>query len=125
MEIYKKIAHIETPLDKADIEAEIEDRFGTMPRCAKMLTSIALIKAYAAKGRIKRVDQLKSELRLYPEDISLPVFVEVSKYDRANVQVCGVGKTPYFSVNVPKDKDFSEYVTNLISFYIKKCQELV
>lgn len=125
MEIYKKIAHIETPQDKKDIESEIEDRFGTMPRCAKMLTSIALVKASAVRGRIKRVEGLRGEFRLYPEDISLPVFVEISKYDRQRVQVCGVGKTPYFSVKLNKDEDFSQYLTDLISFYIQKSQELV
>ena len=90
-----------------------------------MLTSIALIKAYAVKGRIKRVEQLKDEIRLYPEDINLPVFVEISKYDREHVQVCGVGKTPYFSVKLPQEIDFSQYVTNLLIFYIQKTQELV
>ena len=125
MEIYKKIAHIENPVDKEDIEAEIVDRFGAMPKCAKMLTEIALVKAFAVKGRIKRVEQLRDELRLYPEDINLPVFVEISKYDRAHVQVCGVGKTPYFSVKIPKEQSFSQYLVDLISFYIQKTQELV
>ncbi|MBE6673807.1 MAG: transcription-repair coupling factor [Ruminococcaceae bacterium] len=125
MEIYKKIAHITNEADKKDIEAEITDRFGKMPPSARMLTSIALIKAYASRGRIKRVEQLKGEFRLYPEDVNLPVFVEISKYDRANVQVCGVGKTPYFSVKMPKDTDFSQYITNLLRFYIQKTQELV
>ena len=125
MEIYKKIAHIENEVDKRDIDNEIEDRFGKMPPSAKMLTSIALIKAYAVKGRIKRVEQLKDEIRLYPEDINLPVFVEISKYDREHVQVCGVGKTPYFSVKLPQEIDFSQYVTNLLIFYIQKTQELV
>ncbi len=125
MEIYKKIAHIENEVDKKDIDAEIEDRFGKMPPSAKMLTSVALIKAYAVKSRIKRVEQLKDEFRLYPEDINLPVFVEISKYDRAHVQVCGVGKTPYFSVKLPQDADFSQYITNLLIFYIQKTQELM
>ena len=125
MEIYKKIAHIESPIDKQDIESEIEDRFGKMPKPVKALTGIALIKASAVKGRIKRVEQLKGEYRLFPEDINLPAFVEMSKYDRAKVQVCGVGKVPYFSVKPGAEDDPSQYLTDLISFYIQKSQELV
>jgi len=125
MEIYKKIAHIENPVDKEDIENEIEDRFGKMPKSVKALTAIALIKASAVRGRIKRVEQLKGEFRLYPEDLNLPVFVEISKYDRARVQVCGVGKTPYFSVKLDANENSSQYLTDLISFYIQKSQELV
>ena len=125
MEMYKKIAHIETPEDKRDIETEITDRFGKMPRCAQMLTEIALVKAYAVRARIKRVEQLRTEIRLYPEDISLPVFVEISKYDRDKVSVCGVGKVPYFSVKLTPGQPFSQYLCDLISFYIQKTQELV
>lgn len=125
MEIYKKIAHIENEADKADIENEIVDRFGKMPPCARALTSIALVKSLAIQGRIKRVEQLKEEVRLYPEDLNLPVFVEISKYDRANVQVCGVGKVPYFSVKIKAGEDFSLPVANLIRFYIQKTQETV
>ena len=125
MEIYKKIAHIENEIDKQDVEKEIEDRFGKAPKCVHTLLSVALIKSAAVKGRIKRVDGLRDEFRLYPEDLDLNVFVEVSKYDRAHVQVCGVGKTPYFSVKLPKDTDYSQYISELISFYTKKSQELV
>ena len=125
MEIYKKIAHIENEEDKADIENEITDRFGKMPPCARALTSIALVKALAIRARIKRVEQLKEEVRLYPEDLNLPVFVEVSKYDRKTVQVCGVGKNPYFSVKIKAGEDFSQPVANLIRFYIQKTQETV
>ena len=125
MEIYKKIAHIQNEEDKRDIENEIVDRFGKMPPSARALTGIALVKAYAVRGRIKKVDQLKGEVRLFPEDLNLPVFVEISKYDRKNVQVCGVGKTPYFSVKIPEGSEFSQYVVELIKFYIQKTQETV
>ena len=125
MEIYKKIAHIENEEDKADIENEITDRFGKMPPCARALTSIALVKALAIRARIKRVEQLKEEVRLYPEDLNLPVFVEISNYDRKTVQVCGVGKNPYFSVKIKAGEDFSQPVANLIRFYIQKTQETV
>ena len=125
MEIYKKIAHIENEADRDDIENEITDRFGKMPPCAKALTAIALVKAMAIKGRIKRVEQLKEEIRLYPADLNLPAFVEVSKYDRKTVQVCGVGKNPYFSIKIKAGEDFSQPVVNLIRFYIQKTQETV
>ena len=125
MEIYKKIAHIENETDKKDVEAEIVDRFGEMPPPAKMLTIVALIKSFANQARIKRVEQLRDEIRLYPEDINVPVFVEISRYDMKNVQIKGSSKVPYFSVKVEKGQDFSQYVVNLLKFYIQKTQESV
>ena len=125
MEIYKKIAHIENEADKKDVETEIVDRFGEMPQCAKMLTSVALIKSFASQARIKRVEQLRDEIRLYPEDVNVPAFIEVSRYDIKNVQVKGTSKVPYFSVKTPEGQDFSQYVVNLLRFYIQKTQETV
>ncbi|MBO5313115.1 MAG: transcription-repair coupling factor [Clostridia bacterium] len=123
MEIYKKIAHIENETDRLDVENEIVDRFGEMPRTVKSLISVALVKAYASTARIKRVEQLRGEVRLYPEDISMPVFVEVSRYDRKTVEVCGTGKVPYFSVKIEPGEDFSQRVVGLLKFYIQKTQE--
>ena len=123
MEIYKKIAHIENEADKSDIENEITDRFGSLPKSVKALCSVAIVKAYASQARIKRVEQLREEIRLYPEDISLPVFVQISRYDPKTVKVCGMNKLPYFSVSVKQGEDFSQPVVDLIKFYIQKVQE--
>ena len=123
MEMYKKIAHIENETDRADIENELEDRFGNVPKSVKNLTRVALIKSFASQGRIKRVEQLATEIRLYPEDICLPVFVEASRYDMKNVSVQGTTKVPYFAVKTSSGEDFSQKVVNFLKFYIQKVQE--
>ncbi|MBO5287577.1 MAG: transcription-repair coupling factor [Clostridia bacterium] len=123
MEIYKKIAHIETELDKKDVEGEIVDRFGKMPPTVKMLTSVAIMKAYAQEAKIKRLEETKTEIRLYPSEVNLPVFVAVSNYDRRNVSVCGVGKIPYFSIKITTGEDYCQRVIDLLKFYTQKCKE--
>ena len=123
MELYKKIAHIETIDDKLDIENEITDRFGKMPPEAKILTTVSLIKAYASRAKIKKVDQLKGEVRLYPDEICLPALVDVSRLDKESVLICGIKKTPYISVKYELGTDFCERVLKVIEFYREKTQE--
>lgn len=123
MELYKKIAHIETIEDKLDVENEIVDRFGKMPPEAKILTTVAVIKAYASRARIKKVDQLKGEVRLYPEEINLPSLVEVSRLDRERVLICGINKQPYISIKYDLGTDFTDKVLSVIQFYYEKTQE--
>ena len=122
MELYKKIAHIETVEDKKDVENEITDRFGKMPPEAKILTTVAIIKAYASRARLKRVEQLKGEVRLYPEEICLPALVDISRIDRENVLICGINKIPYISVKYKLGTDFCDKVLEVISIYHEKCE---
>ena len=123
MEIYKKIAHIENEDDRCDILNELKDRFGKIPKETDTLISIALIKAYASKAKFKKVEHLKSEIRLYLDVVCLPTLVEVSKFDRKMVQVCGVGKVPYISIKLDAGEPIHERCVELIKFYIQKFNE--
>ena len=120
MDIYKKIAHIEEEEDRLDIINELSDRFGKIPKETETLISIALIKAFSQRAKFKKVEHLKGEIRLYPEIISLPTLVEVSRYDRSRVSVVGVGKVPYISVKLDPHEPVHEYLVPLIKFYIEK-----
>ncbi|MBR2444819.1 MAG: transcription-repair coupling factor [Clostridia bacterium] len=120
MELYKKIAHIKTEEDLLDIENELTDRFGKMPREAKNLFSVAIVKAYAQRAKFKKVEQLRAEVRLYPSEVNLPLFVEISQFDRKNVQICGIKQTPYISVKHDPSEDFSKRALEVIKFYIQK-----
>lgn len=52
LEMYKRISHIETEDDIADIVDEAEDRFGPVPKTMQRLMRVALIKAMAHKAYI-------------------------------------------------------------------------
>lgn len=117
IDMYKKIAHIENEADYKDIIAELKDRFGPIPKSAAALLQAALIKAYACKSRIKKVDMLKGEIRLFPNELNLNILLEISKMDRKNVLICGVGKTPYISVKLDTSPDFSTLAVKVLKKY--------
>jgi transcription-repair coupling factor (superfamily II helicase) len=124
MDMYKKIAHIDNEKDFNDIVNELTDRYGKMPKSAKTLVNVALVKAYAQKAKIKKVEQMREEIRLYPDKIDKVVLYQMSLVDPANVRICGI-KTlaPYISLKTaPNDTELTGCV-DLLKIYIQKCSD--
>lgn len=76
LDIYKRIAAIETREELADMQDELTDRFGDMPRTAVNLMRIACIKSNAHRADILEIKGTVSEviIRMYPQ-----ARVEVNK----------------------------------------------
>ena len=74
MEIYKKISHIRTPMDKDDIYDELTDRFGEVPRQVDRLLKIAFSRAVAEAARIPRVELRGSSILFYTDKPDLGVW---------------------------------------------------
>lgn len=124
MEMYKKIAHIENEVDYNDIITELRDRYGELPQSAKNLLNASIVKAYAQNADIKKVDLLKGEVRLYPNIINLPALLELSKFDRKNVLISGVGKAPYICVKIDAGADFSLMTVKTLKKYKQILEEI-
>jgi len=62
IEIYKKIAMIKTQEDWRDVQEEIEDRFGNLPRIVQNLLDIALLKSTANGFGITAINQGEKQL---------------------------------------------------------------
>ena len=65
LEIYKKIAAIESTDDYDDIKEELKDRFGEIPAPAGNLLRIALIRSVAARIGITEIVGLPGTIRFY------------------------------------------------------------
>ena len=50
IEIYKKVAYIESQEEINDIEEEVEDRFGDVPESVRNLFEISIYKKYSEKN---------------------------------------------------------------------------
>lgn len=92
IEIYKKIASIESKQDLYDIEEEVEDRFSNIPEPVRNLMHIAYIKALGEKLGILKIKQNKTVISF-------------------------VGPTPESSVKKDfKEKESYKLITNISSF---------
>ncbi len=57
LEMYKKISTIKTEADFFDVQDELEDRFGTIPKVVQNLLNIALMKSYANNIGVNKISQ--------------------------------------------------------------------
>ena len=123
MDIYKKIAHIENEEDFNDIISELTDRFGKIPRSAMTLIHTALVKAYASRAKIKKVEQMRDQIRFYPDKIDLGVLYLMSKVDANRIKIMGVGKNPFICLMTKSGDHLLTGATELIKSYIEKSNE--
>ena len=66
IDLYKKIAAIETPEDKADILDELADRFGAPPKAAQNLVEVAYLRAQASSLHFARIEAKMTTVSFYP-----------------------------------------------------------
>lgn len=123
MELYKRIAHIESEEEKLELESEITDRFGKMPAEAKMLTSVAIVKHFASIAQIRKVEQLSGEIRLYPTTTNLMALGIVSQFDKENVRIVGIKEIPYISIRYKPSESFAEKSIAVLKLYAKALSE--
>ena len=69
LDVYKRIAEVETKEEAADMKEELIDRFGEVPKSVENLLSIVLIKARAHKVFVTSLEEDGDEIKavLYPE----------------------------------------------------------
>ncbi len=67
IEVYKRIAAIETTEDADDILSELADRYGAIPESARGLCEISLMRVTAAKLSFYEIGEKKGELICYTD----------------------------------------------------------
>ena len=79
MELYKKIASIETTEDRDDVLDEMIDRFGDIPTPVQNLLTVALVRAMAVKCGITSVVEDGSDIKIYPANFDVDVWSELAE----------------------------------------------
>ena len=65
MEIYKRIAAVETEEESMDMIDELIDRFGSVPKSVTNLLEVSILRAEAHSLYIKEIKSLSTEIRLF------------------------------------------------------------
>ena len=86
IEMYKKIASIESKEDMEEVSDELVDRFSDTPKSVQTLLRIAYIKTLCKKLKIEKVRQIKDEILLNPitryktkEKLGFNIIVELEE----------------------------------------------
>ena len=106
LDMYKRVAAIETEEERMDMQEELIDRFGDIPNCVNQLLNIAFVKALCHNVYITSLVQRGYEVKLmlYPQAklnmVNLPELVK--KWEPA--LKFKVDTPPYFVFQLPKPR---------------------
>ena len=128
IDIYKRIAGIESLTEKEDMLEELTDRFGNLPRAVINLLDIAYMRVLASTVY---VTDIKEESRR----VKFSIY-ENAKYDNTKIapfiqrfrgaMVLRAGAKPYFLYSFPKGSVYeNETLIQLIYDLLKEMQELL
>ena len=115
---YKKIASIEDEKDYYDVQEELEDRYGDLPKSVMNLLDIALVKSLANKADIVNIEQngdnikfeVRKDAKINPNNI--PTLL--NKY--RNKLFFTINNAPYFTYKIIKadKKQFFRHIKNVL-----------
>ncbi len=104
IEIYRKIASIQSKDDIYDIYDELIDRFGEPPKSIDGLVKVSYVRNLASSLGIKEIKQRQQFLMLFITEASFEQIGRLTKKFKGRVTVNGSEK-PYISVKIlPKEK---------------------
>lgn len=124
MELYKKIAMIDTAEDRDDITDEFYDRFGEMPKAVRNLLDIAFVRAEAIRCGITKIDETAGEIRIYQTKLDWQVWFEVNRMTGGKLKMILNTPTPYLCMKYAKNDRPADMLENLLGVYIKKAAEM-
>ena len=99
IDIYTKIAGVQTNDDALDIIDELIDRFGDPPNAVKGLIDVALMRNTASQLGIKEISQKEDKVLLYPEDLDMDKAASLASAMKGRVML-SLGEKPYIAVKV-------------------------
>ena len=127
LNVYKRIASIESEEDYYDMQDELMDRFGEMPKNVMNLLSIAYVKAMAHKAWVTEITNVKAS-----RDTNWKNVIKIEMYPQAKIKVEEIPKLiesykgklkfiqeskPYFMVETgTKELNMDEYKEVILEF---------
>ncbi len=124
MELYRKIAQIETEEDHDDMLDELADRFGEIPRAAMGLVDVALARALAIRCEIDKIEERGGAVTLVQHAFRPDIWTEV--FGEVNNTFCRLRATKSGIVVEPlKKKRVLDVVIELFKKYIQISEKTV
>lgn len=106
MELYKKIAGIRTMEEYYDMQEELEDRYGDLPKSVQLLLEVVLVKSEAHDMGITSISQKHGNLLLEfrPQPNIDPVRLTELIAKEKGKYLFTAGATPYLTIKPGRDE---------------------
>ena len=116
IDVYKKIALIETAEDMRDITDELLDRYGDMPKCVIDLIKVSLLRKLGETLGICKIEKRGGNVLIYPYVMNTGAWTYIAAQNKGKV-LMNLGSKPYVSCKLDKDTELFEYVTKFLDQY--------
>ncbi|MGN1346807.1 MAG: transcription-repair coupling factor, partial [Eubacteriales bacterium] len=121
MDMYKRIARIETKEDYNDIIDELCDRYGEPNSSAVNLCRIAWIRALGRAGGFTKIEEKDGLVKLYTNQINASAVQRLAlAYPTLGVKVM-LGQNPYILLKAKKTIRNTEFLLELLQKYSSIC----
>ena len=118
MDMYKRIARIDSEEDYNDLIDELCDRYGEPNFRAMNLCRIARIRALGRRCGFTKIDERDGVLKLFTEQINAAsVQLLASAYPTLGVRVM-LGQTPYIVMKMKKNVRNTEFIMEVLLKYL-------
>jgi transcription-repair coupling factor (superfamily II helicase) len=117
LEIYKKISLISDKEDFYDIQEEIEDRYGDLPKCVQNLLDVAYLKAVANSKFITDIKQKNDKLyATFKPDAEIdPLDIERLVNGNKGKLAFVIAVNPYLTYKIEAGEAFCPRLTEFLS----------
>ena len=119
IDLYKKIAAIETAEDLQDMTDELCDRFSDPPESILNLMKIALLRAMAKKGGIRDIKQKQDAVLFFTEEATPQILSGLTKKLKGRV-LYSMGAKPYFTLRITDRNNPLEEINQFLQAYLEE-----
>lgn len=125
MEIYKKIAEVNSDELYNDLIDEIIDRFGVPPKSVSNLIKISLIRNIARKYEVENIVQNDENIKIFLKKLheDLPAFVCRAERCKGRIFFSN-GEKPYFVLRLQKNEDILDITQYIIKLFTEFSENL-
>ena len=124
LDVYRKIAALQTKEDSMELVDELIDRYGEPPKAIQGLITVALLRNMASSIGITEITQRNGLMLFYISSASMEQIQALVSALRGRVTVNGSDKKPYIAVKLisgePQDRLMEQVVDILHSNYNKE-----
>ena len=121
LEVYKKISLISDKNDYYDMQEEIEDRFGNIPKPVQALLEIVLLKTYASKiGILSITQKQKNLIVMFKSDAKIdPDILTKLIKENKNKFLFTASEKPYLTAKISDEdnKSLIGYIKSLLQHF--------
>lgn len=117
LEMYKKISLISSIDDYYDVQEELEDRYGNIPRAVNNLIDVAYVKSEAHKIGAINVKQIKDKVLIYfktDANVSGEKLMKLISESRGRILFTSTGGEPYLTYKLKDEKHILDEIKTLI-----------